>query len=164
MASGDLLAILEPHAASTPTTNMATPDTRNNHPLLAYDATTEETAYWESVLPDNYDGGGLTVTVCWLAATATSGGVVWGSSIERQDTSLDFDADSFATEQLSATATTGATSGTPSYTTIAHTSGAAMDSLAVNEMFRIRIARKVGEVGDDMAGDAQVVRVFIRET
>lgn len=157
------MSVFAPHGSTPPASNMATLDARNNHPVLNFDAATEETAYWEGFLPDSYGGGGLTVTIYWLGATATTGDVKWGSSIERLDTGTDQDADSFGTEQVGTT-TTNATSGSPVSTAIAHTSGANMDSLVAGEMFRLRIARKAADGADTMAGDAQITRVVVKET
>ena len=49
-------------------------------------------------------------------------------------------------------------------TTIAFTDGAQIDSLAVGESFRFKVTRKVADAGDDMAGDAEILRCEIKET
>ena len=162
MASNDTLVAWGPLNGAPPSSNYATVDTRNGVPVLDFDASTEEATVFGGVLPRHYGGGGLTVTVHWMATSATSGDVVWGGSVERQNT--DQDADSFATEQLSAAVTANGTSGIPTSSTIAHTSGANMDSLAAGEPFRYKLARKVANAGDTMTGDAEVVAVEIRET
>lgn len=165
MASGDVLCVWEPRGGLPPASNYATQDTRNNHPVLDFDASTEETIYFADALPANYAGGGLTVDVYWMASTATSGAVIFGGSVERrQNQGTDADADSFATEQLSSAVTANGTSGISEKSTITHTSGANMDSLAAGEPFRYRLARKTGESGDTMAGDAEVERVIVKET
>ena len=111
-----------------------------------------------------YDGSGVTVTLVWLAATATTGDVVWDVSFERhEDDATDFDADSFAAVN-SATATTASAAGEPQYTAITFTDGADMDSVAVGESFRLRVNRDADNGSDDMAGDAQLARVEIQET
>lgn len=164
MASGDTLATFTALAGIPPASNYATQDLRNVHPVLDFDTTTEESIYFEGVLPRNYSGGGLTAYVHWMASTATSGGVVWGGSIERHDaSSLDLDADSFATEQTG-TGTAPGTSGMILVTSITFSSGANMDSLAVGESFRLKIARKVSDGSDTMAGDAELFKIEIKET
>ena len=164
MASGDTILTWTPGASFPPAANYATFDLRNTHLILDFDASTEETIYFGGVLPRHYAGGGITVYVHWMATSAVTGGVVWGGSVERHDaSSLDLDADSFATEQT-ATGAAPATSGMVLITAIAHTAGANMDSLAVGESFRYRLARKVADASDDMAGDAEVLRIEIKET
>lgn len=166
MASGDILCVWATQHSTPPASNAATPDLRNNHPVLDFDASTEETIYFDlDALPAYYSGGGLTVLPEWMASSATSGAVVWGGSVERmQAGGTDMDSDSFATEQLSAGVTTNGTSGIINESTITHSSGANMDSLAAGEPFRYRLARKPGEAGDTMTGDAELVRLIVKET
>jgi hypothetical protein len=165
MASGDTLAVFIPQANEPPSSNNATLDARNSILVLDFDPTTSESAIFRGVLPGNYSGGGLTLDIYWMATSATTGDVVWGGSIERaQSGGTDQDADSFATEQLSAAVTTNATSGIKNKSTITFTSGANMDSLAAGEPFRIKIARKPADAGDTMAGDAELTEACLKET
>lgn len=164
MASGDTLCVFLPQDNLPPATNYATVDLRNGHLVLDFDAATEEAAYFAGVLPRNYVGGGLTVSVRWMATTAITGAVTWGGSIERNhEAGDDLDADSFAAEQT-ANEAAPATSGILQYTNLTFTAGVNMDSLAVGESFRLKLARKVLDAGDTMAGDAEVVGVEIKET
>lgn len=164
MATGNVLCRFNAPSDGAPSSNYATLDTRNAHPVLDFDASTEESIYWEDVLPDNYGGGGLTADIYWMATSATSGDVKWGGSVERRAAAGDDqDADSFATEQT-ATGTANATSGVIVKTSIAFTSGANMDSLAAGEPFRFKLARKAADAADTMTGDAEVLAVVIRET
>lgn len=163
MASGDTLLTFTPLANQPPASSYATFDTRNNHVVLDFDASADEAAIFGDVLPRHYAGGGITVTIVWMATTATSGNVVWSVAIERMDTATDLDADSFATANT-ATAAAPATSGAPAYTTIAFTSGAQMDSLAVGEAFRIKVSRTGSSGSDTMTGDAELLRVELKET
>lgn len=164
MASGDTLCIFVPTDNEPTSSNYATLDTRNAHPVLDFDASTDESAVFTGVLPRNYAGGGLTVTLIWGASAATSGDVVWNSAIERiAEGAQDIDSDGFATAQA-ATATASGTSGVQDYVTIAHTSGAQMDSLAAGESFRLKITRDANHANDDATCDAELVAVEIRET
>jgi hypothetical protein len=95
-----------PLVNEAPSSNYATLDTRNGHPVLNFDTTTQEAAIFTGVLPSDYGGAGIVVSVFCAAATATSGTIGWLASIERIDaSSLDIDADSFASAQT-ITATT----------------------------------------------------------
>lgn len=167
MASGNTLIIFRPQDNEPPTTNYATFDTRNSVPVLDFDAATDESAVFGGVLPNNYGGGGLTVTLVWMATSATSGGVSWDVSIEAHpDDAFDIDADGFAAANNSGSATTASATGEQQYTNIMFTDGADMDSLAAGESFRIKVTRDANATTatDDMAGDAELMRVIIKET
>ena len=164
MASGDTLAVFTPLANVPPATANATLDTRNGHPVLDFDATTDEQAVFGGVLPRNYGGGGVTVAIAWMATTATTGDVVWTAAFEAHaDDAFDLDADGFAAAN-SATGTTASASGEVQYTDIAFTDGADMDSLAAGESYRLKITRDADNGSDTMTGDAELLRVEIRET
>lgn len=163
MASGDFLFPFFPQASEPPASAYATFDVRNGILVLAF--TNGDSAIFRGVLPSNYAGGGLTLTIWWMAATATTNDGVFGGSIERaQDGGTDQDADSFATEQLSAAVTTNATSGIKNKSTITFSSGANMDSLAAGEPFRLKISRKSSGQGDTMTGKAQFTEAVLKET
>ncbi|RRH98096.1 hypothetical protein EH240_20080 [Mesorhizobium tamadayense] len=155
--------VFKPIDNEPPSSNFASLDTRNGHPVLEFDTTTQEAAIFSGVLPVAYAGGGLTVEVYFAADTATSGTIGWDAAIERIDTSsLDIDADSFASAQTISAAAVPGTSGQILKSSVAFTSGAQMDSLAAGEAFRLRIRRDVAN--DTATGDAQLLRVVVRET
>src|SRR5262245_44729609 len=138
MASGNTLAVFTPLGNQPPAANNAELDTRNAIAVLNFDASTPESALFVGVLARNYAGGGLTVTVQWMSASATSGDVVWGGSFERNQDGVDnLTGDSFAAEQT-ATSTAPGTTGIIKYRTITFTDGAQIDSLAVGEGFRLK--------------------------
>lgn len=142
----------------------ATPDRRNNHPVLDFDAATDWIADFHSVLPRHYSGSGLTLILGWTATSATTGNCVWTGAIERiADGGDDMDADSLATAQT-VTAAAPATSGILEYSTMTFTAGAAMDSLAAGEIFRLRITRDADNASDTMTGDAELWTVHLYET
>lgn len=167
MASGNTLFRGAALGSFGPSTNYARFDTRNSVPVLKFtDITNEQSAYWLDILPANYSGGGLTLTIRGTMLTATTGIVKLGASIERrQSAGADFDADDFATEQLSAEATVAATAGVVFTNTITIANGANMDSLAAGEPFRLKIARKIaGLSGAQAAGDYLLEDVLISES
>lgn len=164
MASGDTLFIFTPQQNQAPSSNFATLDSRNDHPVLDFDAASDEDEIFGGIMTRNYSGGGVTVTKVWLASTATSGDVVWNDSWERhEDDATDLDSDSFAAVNA-ATATTASASGEPQYTETAFTDGADMDSIAVGESFRFKLTRDANNGSDTMAGDAELLRIEVRET
>ncbi len=164
MASGDTLLIFAAQHATPPASAYATLDSRNGHFVLDFDDGTDEAALFDAVLPAHYDGGGLTIDLHWAATTATSGDVVWTVAIERiAANDLDIDADSFATAG-SATGTANGTSGKLTVTSVALTDGSAIDSLAAGEACRIKVSRDADNGSDDLSGDAELLRVVVRET
>lgn len=115
-----------------------------------------------------YGGGGLTFTGKWMAATATTGGVLWALAIRRiQDDTEDLDTahtyDYNEVRDVCASA-----SGETSQFTITFTSGADMDNLANNEDFVLRLRRRgsdnTASTGDDMAGMAQLTSLIGTES
>lgn len=166
MATTNVLNQWTPLANEPPASAYATVDTRNSHVVLDFDGSTDEEAVFSGVLPAHYSGGGLTINTFWAFTSATSGSLRVQTSIERIDaSSLDIDADSFATAN-SAGGTAPGTSGQVIKVTTTHTSGAEMDSLAAGEHFRLKIRRDAdGTSGtDDIATDAELLAVEIRET
>lgn len=145
-----------------PATNYATVDTRNGHVVLDFDTTTQESAIFSGVLPPTYSGGGVTVSVYCALTSATTGTVGWDVAFERIDaSSLDIDADSFATAQTITATTVPGTSGQVLKMSVNVANGAAMDSLAAGEAFRLRIRRDVAN--DSATGDAELLRVTMVE-
>lgn len=163
MASGDTLVVYTARDNQPQPTAFATLDTRNSHLVLDFDATTQESAVFEGVLPRNYSGGGITVTCIWAATSATTGSVVWAASWERlDDEGQDIDANGFAASQQ-ATGAAPANNGDLQYTAITYTNSQIAGLLA-GEAFRLFLIRFVEDVGDDMTGDAELLRIEMRET
>lgn len=164
MASGDTLLLFSPLNNEPPSSAYATHDLRNGHPVLDFDAATDESALFSGILPQHYDGGGITIYIHWAGTSATSGNVVWNTAIERiGEGQQDTDSDSFATAQAVTAAAPG-TSGNVDIASIAHTSGAQMDSAAVGELFRLKVTRDADNGSDTMTGDAELFYIEIRET
>jgi len=164
MASGDTLYTWTPYANEPPSSNYATLDTRNLHPCLDFDATTNEYAIFSGVMPQHYAGTtGVTVYIHYAMSSATADTVDWDAEFERiGDQQLDVDGDSFAAANSVDNTTVPGTSGLVDVVSIAFTDGADMDSVAAGELFRLRISRDASN--DDAAGDAELFAVEIRET
>lgn len=131
---------------------------RNGHPVLTFDDTTAENVVIHDVLSADYATGSVSVRVDWVAATATTGAVVWGIEVERDTPGgQDIDADGFAAQQT-ATSTTSGTSGIVTRTTITLTQAQA-DSWTAGDAYRMRVQRVAANGSDTLVGDAQVLRV-----
>lgn len=166
MASGDTLCVWTVLANEPPSSNYATLALRNGHPVLQFDDTTDETAIFSGVLPRNYAGGGITAYVHYSMASATSGKVRWEVSVERiGDAQQDIDSDGFASAQAVNVSAVDGTSGNVDIASIAFTAGAQMDSVAVGELFRIKVQRKPSDTTNDTAtGDAELLAIELKET
>lgn len=166
MASGDTLAVFYPQNAEPPTSNYATLDTRNGVLVLDFDATTDESVEFAGFMPRHYGGGGITVTVGWMASTATSGTISLDVAFKSvTDDADDLDTKSFAAAN-NANPTSASASGEVDYVTITFTDGADMDSVAAGEYFRMQVTRDADGTTstDNMTGDAEIVVIEIKET
>ena len=164
MASGNTLLTFHPYNNEPPTANYATLDTRNLHPILDFDKDTDESAVFSAVMPRHYDGSGITAYIHWSADGVTVNEVVWDIAFERiGDGQLDIDGDSFAAVQ-SVTDTAPGTDGFVTIANIPFTDGAQMDSVAVGELFRIKITRDADTGDDDLDADAQLHAIELKET
>jgi len=164
MSSGDTLLIFTPLHNEPPSSNYATLDLRNLHPVLKFDDTTNESVVFTGVMPQSYAGTtGVTVYLHYSMTSATTGDVDFDAAFERiGDQQLDIDADSFAAVNSVDNTTVPATSGLVDIVSVAFTDGADMDSVAVGELFRIKVTRDA--VSDTSAGDLELHAVEIRET
>lgn len=160
MASGNTLAVF--HAASALLeTGDATIDEVNGQVVLDFDASTNESVVFQSVMPQRYDGGGVTVRLRLSMSSATSGDVDVDAAFELQ-TGQAVTADGFAAVQSTDNTTVPGTAGTEFEVTISFTDGAQMDSVGAGDLFRLKITRDAAS--DTAAGDMQLHAVEIRET
>lgn len=163
MASGDTLLVFTPLHNEPPASNQATLDTRNQHPVLDFDATTNESAVFSSVMPRHYGGGGVTVYIHYAMSSATSGDIDWDVAWERiGDQQQDLDSDGFAAVNSADDTTVPGTLGLVDIVNVAFTDGADMDSVAVGEGFRLKVTRDAAS--DTAAGDAELLFVELKET
>lgn len=166
MASGDTLVVFTPVSAQLPSSNYATFDVRNNTLVLDFDDTTDESVEFSGFMPRHYGGGGLTITIGWMATTATSGTVSIDVAFKSMTDDVDdLDTKSFATAN-NLNPTTASASGEIDYATVTFTDGADMDSVAAGEYFKLQITRDADGTTstDNMTGDMELVFVEIKET
>jgi hypothetical protein len=168
MASGATVVII--HKVSPPATLFAAPNVRaggstpaERVPLWQFDASTIEYMDFYCQL-QGYAGGGLTFTLPWSATSATTGVTRWGIGIRR----IADDAEDVDTSQTydynDVDDTTASATGEFSYPTLAFTNGADMDSWAEGEMAIVRVRRNASHANDTMAGDAELLMLWGKET
>lgn len=164
MASGDTLIVFTPLHNEPPSSNPATLDARNQHPVLDFDATTNESAVFKGIMPRHYAGTtGVTVYIHYAMSSAEADTVDWDVAFERiGDQQLDIDGDSFAAVNSVDNTTVPGTTGLVDIVNVTFTNGADMDSVAVGESFRLKITRDAAS--DDASGDAELFAVEIKET
>jgi hypothetical protein len=164
MASGDTLLLLQPGGAELPTSNMPTFDKRNGNLVLDFDDTTDESCELGGFMPRHYGGGGITVTIGWMATSATSGNCIWALAFKSvSDDADDLDTKAFAAAN-SVTDAAASASGEVAYATVTFTDGADMDSVAAGEYFRLQVTRDADNASDTMVGDAELLFIEIKET
>lgn len=150
-------AVFTPMTSCPPASNFATLDTRNSIPVLDFDDTTEEGAFWVGILPEAASlGSGLKVTIWFMATTATTGNARWGAKFEDMS-ATDLDADSFDTAVEATTAVSG-TSGILASTTLTITT---IDSLTAQKPYRLWVYRDVSDAADTVTGDLELVSVEV---
>jgi len=151
------IAFLTPGGAETKTTTFPAPgrssDASGARPYLAYDAATDEAAYWTLAVPQGFTSP-LTAVISYAMASATANAVVWDVTVEAITSADAMDTDTSESLDSANTAsadTVPATAGHLKQVSVTLTNG---DSAAVADYLRIRI-RRVGSSGSDTAtGDA----------
>lgn len=166
MASGNTLFTVSPESNNPPAASFATVDTRNGYMVLDFDDTADESAIFKCFMPANYAAGGITVTVAWMATSATTGNISLDVALMSiTDDADDLDTKAFAAANNANPATASA-SGEVKYTDITFTDGADMDSVAAGEWYLLKVTRDANGTTstDDMAGDMELLGVRIKET
>jgi hypothetical protein len=162
MASGDTLLIFTALHNEPPSSNFATVSLRNSHMVLAFDASTNESAVFRGVMPRSYAGGGVTVYI-HFSTSVTSGNFDWDVSWERiGDSQQDLDSDGFAAVNSENGTSAPGTSGHVDIVYVTFSNGADMDSVAVGESFRLKITRDAAS--DTASADAELSAIEIKET
>jgi len=163
MASGDTILVFTPLQNEPPAADYATLDVRNLHPVLDFDDSTNESAVFSAIMPRHYGGGGITIYLHYSMSSAESATVDLDAAFERiGDQQLDVDGDSFAAVQSVDNTTVPGTTGLVDVVSIAFDNGAEMDSIAVGELFRLKITRDASS--DDASGDSELHCVEVKET
>ncbi len=154
MASGDTLAKFLPQSVEPLAANTAAFDTRNQHPVWDFDAATNEFIVFTEIMPRNYDGGGVILYIHYAMSSAEADTIDLDGAFERiGDQQQDLDSDGFAAVQSVDNVTVPGNAGDVDIVSIAFTDGAEIDSIAVGELYRLKITRDADN--DDAAGDLE---------
>lgn len=151
----------------SPVAASATLDGRNNVPVLDFDATVNELVVVQGAMPRFYAGTtGVTATVGVKASSATTNDMSWAIFFKSDTNDADdIDVKNFADPQVNQAVDAPSVSGETVYFDITFTDGAQMDSVAVGENFYLMLMRDAQDTtNDDMAGDAELVSIELRET
>lgn len=143
-----------------PSSNFATPDTRNSRTVMDFDASTSEKLRFPFKVKEGADlSAGIRVITEWKATSATSGNIGTTTAFERGNT--DSDSDSFAAGKDSSGVAVSGTSGISVFVTTDHDE-TEIDGLAAGESGILEVARNVG-VSSNHSGDAELVTVEIQQ-
>jgi hypothetical protein len=130
--------------------------------VLAYDAATQETAYWTLIAPQGLTGT-MTAIISYIMASAVANLVDFEVAIEAitDADATDLDATTSFDTVNSASATVPGTAGYIDQITITLTNN---DSLAVADYFRISVSRDADDGTNDTAtGDLYLLAVEFRD-
>lgn len=154
-----------PESAHFPSTKFPQLTQINQRPVLAYDAATDEAAYWTDVAPQGLTGT-LTLLITYCMASATSGTVGLQAQIEAisDGDTVDVDsATSFDTVNNSASTTVPGTAGFIDQITITLTN---VDSIAAADLYRISVNRDAdgSAITDSASGDLYLLAIELRDS
>lgn len=162
MASGDTLYFFSANDFLAPSTGYATFVGSSNGDLVCDFNASGDAAVFRGVMPRNYSGNGITANLHWTKTTTSTGTVAWALYFERgNDANHLFGIDSFGACQVSAAANATSTSGQWATTAISVANGAAMDSIAAGDLFRVRV--NAGS-SDSNLGHRRLAGIELRET
>lgn len=162
MASGDTLTAASPLGAHFPASDYATIDfTAAPDPVLDFDDTTSETAYWKLMMSGQYDGSSsINVVLAWKFTTFVGSQTCdWEVSFYRIGDDTDsVESYTFATAQT-ATPTEASAPGEVSYDAITFTNAQA-DGIQGGEWFILRVTRDATG-GTASPGDAELSGIAV---
>lgn len=158
------IGVFTPYAAEFPSSNFPQLTLINRRPVLAFDASTDESCYWTTIARQNL-ATTVTLVVSYIMASATSGTVDFEVAVEAVsdgDTNFDLDgADSFDTANTMTADTVPGTAGYMGQFTVTLTN---KDSMAAGDYVRIRLMRDADDGTNDTAtGDCYVLACELRD-
>ena len=155
-------AVLLPEAAHYPATNFPALLLSNRRPVLAFDASTSETAYWTFVAPQGITGA-LTAVISYAMASATTGGVAFDVALEAISSGDALDTDATTSFDSVNTGTDSGVPGTAGYMEQISITLTNADSVAAADLVRVSVARAVANGADTATGDCYCFAVELRD-
>ena len=139
--------------------NSAQLTVRNYRPVLAFDASTNESICFSGVVPQGWTGT-ITAYVWYIMASATTGNVDVDVSVESisDGDSFDMDGDSFDTVNSTDNTNVPGTAGYPDIVSVTLTNN---DFSAAGDYIRFKLTRDA--VSDTATGDMHVLKMEIRD-
>lgn len=120
---------------------------------LRYDDTVEEIAHFQGQMPDNYDGGNVTLRHFWKSA-AIIGSIVWAT--KHRGLSDDGVWDAAGSEVLFAADVAKGTA-----EDLNEASVVLVTPFSPSQVFQFAPIRKPGDVSDDMVGDGRLLAISL---
>ena len=151
----------DPLGASFPASNYPALTLVNRRPVLAFDAGTDETAYWTFVAPQGWTGT-VTAVVSYMMASATSGAIYWQAALEAVTAGDAVDLDA-ATSFDTVNSGNGTVPGTAGYMQQISITMTNADSIAAGDLVRLSVNRDADHASDTATGDALLLVVELRD-
>ena len=155
-------AILTPEGAHYPATNFPALLLSNRRPVLAFDASTSETAYWTFVAPQGVTGT-WTAVISYAMASATTGGVAFDVALEAITSGDALDTDAATSFDTVNGGNDSAVPGTAGYMEQISITLTNADSVAAADLVRVSVARAVANGADTATGDCYCFAVELRD-
>lgn len=151
-----------PYSAEFPATNFPALTLSNRRPALAFDASTSETCYWTTAIPQGWTGT-VTAVISYAMASATTGGVAFDVAVEALTSGDATDTDATTSFDTVNTGTDAAVPGTAGYMEQISITLSNLDNAAAGDLVRISLARNVSHATDTATGDALVFCLEVRD-
>jgi len=152
--------VFNPNSAEYPSNNFPALTLVNRRPALAFDASTNETAYWTSVVPQGWTGT-ITAYIYYVMASATSGDTDWDVAIEAVTDADGTDLDAMTSFDTINSTDNTTVPGTAGYMDVISVTLTNNDSSAAGDYIRFSLTRDASS--DTASGDAYVLAMEIRD-
>ena len=159
------IAVFTPNSAEFPSANfpqITTIHSTGRRPVLAFDASTQETCMWTGVAPTTFTGT-PTAVIQYVMASATTGSVDFEVSLEAV---TDGDATDLDTAESFDTVNSGSATvpGTAGHIDQKSISLANLDGMVAGDYYRLKVSRDADDaVNDTATGDLYLLGVELRD-